>query len=50
LTDQPLCVLMAVTAGACTRFLERIEAKGVAVFYVRAAVEFGVAGGGNDAQ
>lgn len=50
LTDQPLCVLMAVTAGECARLFERIEAEGVAVFYVKTAAEFGATGSGNDAQ
>lgn len=50
LTDQPLCVLMAVTAGECARLFERLEAEGVEVFYVKTAVEFGATGGGNDAK
>ncbi len=45
LADQPLEVVMAVTAEEADRLLEHLRAEGVQVFYVKAPVEFGMLGG-----
>jgi len=45
LTDQPLEVLMAVTADEAERLFERLKAEGVQLFYVKIPVEFGTLGG-----
>ena len=44
LADQPLEVLMAVTAEEAGRLFERLEAEGVHLFYVKTPVEFGTLG------
>lgn len=44
LADQPLEVLMAVTAEESDRLFERLRAEGVHLFYVKTPVEFGVLG------
>lgn len=41
LADQPLEVLMAVTAEESDRLFERLRAEGVHLFYVKTPVEFG---------
>jgi len=45
LADQPLEVLMAVTADEAERLFERLKAEGVQLFYVKTPVEFGTLGG-----
>lgn len=45
LTDQPLEVVMALSAEETDRLFERLKAEGVSVFYVKTAVEFGTLGG-----
>ncbi|WP_019936976.1 DUF190 domain-containing protein [Bordetella sp. FB-8] len=45
LTDQPVSVVMVVTAPECDRLFERLQAEGVQVFYVKSTVEFGKLGG-----
>lgn len=44
LADQPLEVLMAVTAEESDRLFERLRAEGVHLFYVKTPVEFGTLG------
>jgi PII-like signaling protein len=44
LTDQPVEVLIAVTTEEATRLFDRLKAENVRLFYVKAAVEFGVLG------
>lgn len=44
LTDQPVEVLMAVTADEADRLFDRLRAEGVQLFYVKTAVEFGTLG------
>jgi PII-like signaling protein len=44
LADQPLEVVMAVTANECDCLFDRLRAEGVHVFYVKTPVEFGVLG------
>jgi len=44
LADQPLEVLMALTEEETQRLFARLEAEGVHLFYVKAAVEFGTLG------
>ncbi len=44
LTDQPVEVVMVATPEQAERFLARLQAEGVRVHYVKAAVEFGVIG------
>ena len=44
LADQPLEVLMAVTAEEAARLFERLKAEGVHLFYVKTPVEFGILG------
>lgn len=45
LADQPLEVVMALSAEETDRLFERLNAEGVHVFYVKTAVEFGTLGG-----
>jgi PII-like signaling protein len=45
LADQPLEVVMALSAEETERLFERLKAEGVHVFYVKTAVEFGTLGG-----
>lgn len=44
LADQPVEVMMAMTADQSERLFGRLEAEGVHLFYVKTAVEFGVLG------
>jgi len=44
LADQPIEVMMAVTAEQSERLFERLKAEGVHLFYVKTAVEFGILG------
>ncbi|MBI4740117.1 MAG: DUF190 domain-containing protein [Betaproteobacteria bacterium] len=44
LADQPLEVQMVVGEDDAKRLFERLKAEGVAVFYVKAPVEFGTLG------
>jgi uncharacterized protein len=44
LADQPLEVVMALTADEADRLFERLKAEGVHLFYVKMAVEFGTLG------
>jgi PII-like signaling protein len=44
LADQPLEVLMAVTAEEAERLFDRLKAEGVHLFYVKTPVEFGTLG------
>lgn len=44
LGDQPLEVVMAVTATQSTQLFERLQAERLSLFYVRTPVEFGVTG------
>lgn len=44
LADQPLAVVMAVTAEEADRLFARLRTEGVALFYVKTPVEFGVIG------
>jgi PII-like signaling protein len=44
LADQPLEVLVAVTAEEAERLFERLKAEGVHLFYVKTPVEFGTIG------
>lgn len=45
LADQPVEVTMAVSEEEAGRLFDRLAAEGVHLFYVKAAVEFGVIGG-----
>lgn len=44
LADQPLEVVMALTAEECDRLFARLREEDVHVFYVKSAVEFGTLG------
>ena len=44
LADQPLEVVMALTTDETERLFAHLEAEGVHLFYVKAAVEFGSLG------
>jgi PII-like signaling protein len=44
LADQPLEVLMAVTAEEAERLFERLTVEGVHLFYVKTPIEFGILG------
>ena len=44
LADQPLEVVMAISAEECDRLFARLRAEGVHLFYVKSAVEFGTLG------
>jgi PII-like signaling protein len=44
LADQPVEVLMAVTAEEAERLFARLKDEGVHLFYVKTPVEFGVLG------
>lgn len=44
LADQPLEVLMAVTAEEADRLFARLKSEGVHLFYVKTLVEFGTLG------
>lgn len=44
LADQPVEVVMAVSAAEAERFFARLRAEGVKVFYVKAPIEFGMSG------
>lgn len=44
LADQPLSVVMVLTSEEADRLFDRLRAEGVHLFYVKAAVEFGVLG------
>ena len=44
LADQPLEVVMVVSADEADRLFERLRAENVHVFYVKTAVEFGTVG------
>lgn len=44
LADQPVEVVMVVTAEESDRLFERLVAEGVQLFYVKTPVEFGVLG------
>ena len=45
LSDQPVEVTMAITEAQCAALFELLEKNQVNIFYVKTAVEFGVAGG-----
>lgn len=45
LTDQPLEVVMAVTAEEADRLFARLKAENVKIFYSKTPVEFGTTGG-----
>ncbi len=45
LADQPMEVVMAVTAEEATRLFARLRSEGVELFYVKTPVEFGTLGG-----
>lgn len=45
LADQPLSIVMAVTADESDKLFERLRAENVHLFYVKIPVEFGVIGG-----
>ena len=45
LSDQPLEVVMAVTAEEAERFFAKLEAEKIKVFYSKTPVEFGTIGG-----
>jgi uncharacterized protein len=47
LSDQPLSVVMAVTADEVDRLFARLQAEQIKVFYSRTPVEFGTLGGGD---
>lgn len=40
--DQPLEIIMVVTPDEATRMLARLDDEGISLFYVKAAVEFGM--------
>jgi PII-like signaling protein len=44
LTDQPLEVVMIVTAEEADRLFERLEREGLQLFYAKTPVEFGTIG------
>lgn len=44
LADQPLEVVMAVSAANSDRLFTRLRADGVKLFYIKAPIEFGVLG------
>jgi PII-like signaling protein len=44
LADQPVEVVMAVTADEAERLFARLKAEDVHLFYVKTAVEFGILG------
>ena len=44
LADQPLSVVMAVTAEECDRLFDRLKSEDVRIFYIKTAIEFGVLG------
>jgi uncharacterized protein len=44
LTEQPVQVVLALTAEEADRLFARLEVEGVHLFYVKAPVEFGTVG------
>jgi len=44
LADQPLTVVMAVTAEECDRLFDRLKSEDVRIFYIKTTIEFGVLG------
>jgi len=42
LADQPMCIVLAVTHEEGERLFERLRSEKLDLFYVKAAVEFGV--------
>ena len=44
LTDQPVEVIMAVTAEEATLLFEKLRAERVKVFYTKMPIEFGTTG------
>lgn len=44
LTDQPVSVVMALTGDECERLFARLNAEDIEIFYVKAAIEFGMLG------
>ena len=44
LADQPIEIVMAVTAEESKRLFERLHSEGVKLFYVKTPVEFGTLG------
>jgi PII-like signaling protein len=44
LADQPVEVVMAVSAEECERLFARLREEGVHIFYVKSPVEFGILG------
>jgi PII-like signaling protein len=44
LADQPLEVVMAVTAEQADRLFEKLDAEKLRIFYVKAPIEFGTTG------
>ncbi len=44
LADQPLEIIMAVTADQADRLFEKLELEEVRIFYVKSPIEFGTTG------
>lgn len=44
LADQPLEVVMAVTAEQTDRLFEKLDEENIRIFYVKAPIEFGTTG------
>lgn len=44
LADQPLEVMLAVSAEESERLLARLRSEGVRIFYIKAPIEFGMLG------
>lgn len=44
MADQPAEIRLAITEEECTRLFERLEAEDIALFYIKAPVEFGIVG------
>lgn len=44
LADQPVEVVMALSADDAERYFERLKSEGVDLFYVMAPIEFGMSG------
>ncbi|APC18613.1 hypothetical protein BLL42_23935 [Pseudomonas frederiksbergensis] len=44
MADQPAEIRLAITEEECTRLFKRLEAEDIALFYIKAPVEFGTVG------
>ncbi|MFJ2366358.1 DUF190 domain-containing protein [Pseudomonas sp. NPDC087697] len=44
MADQPAEIRLAITEEECNRLFERLEAEDIALFYIKAPVEFGTVG------